>query len=257
MSSNANLIVIRHKPDWLNFDLEDSRAFLRAVGIAEDLVIEFARLWDRNFKIEYRQIRAAMQLIALSTLNKVVNASVNTASIFREMPQSVERIAFVDDDDWFSLQTFSALPPFKDGEDGVRWGNLRLGRSFCSSPSTSSFLEHRPLDNVVYTNNYAISHSSIDRFGLGCFYEHTAAQKTFDSADFSLAQSSLYLSCAVKHPCCTLSAHYLMSQGSFRRDPRHEIVAFVEEAKSCDLPASAGWLTNPLAQVCRLFEAAL
>jgi hypothetical protein len=52
-----NLLVLRASPDWTTFDLEHSRDFLKSLRLPEDLVIEFAAIWDRHFKLDYRGLR--------------------------------------------------------------------------------------------------------------------------------------------------------------------------------------------------------
>ena len=52
-----NLIVLRASPDWATFDLGHSRDFLKSLRLPEDLVIEFAAIWDRHFKLDYRGLR--------------------------------------------------------------------------------------------------------------------------------------------------------------------------------------------------------
>src|SRR5579863_1336114 len=74
-SMQKNLLILRASPDWTTFDLERSRDFLKALRLPEDLVIEFAALWDRHFKVNYRGVRAQLKAIALETYDAVRQAS--------------------------------------------------------------------------------------------------------------------------------------------------------------------------------------
>jgi hypothetical protein len=47
-----NLIVLRASPGWTTFDLEYSRDFLKSLRLPESLVIDFAAIWDRHFKLD-------------------------------------------------------------------------------------------------------------------------------------------------------------------------------------------------------------
>jgi len=243
-----NLLILRASPDWNTFDLEHSRGFLKSLHLPEDLVIEFAALWDKHFKADYRGVRAQLKTLALQTFDAVRQASLLRHEEWDGKAQPGGRVAFVDDDDWMSPSLFESLPATTSGEDGVRWGSLRLGRIFAPNGYAEPPIQRRPLDRIVYTNNYAVTASALARLGPAAFFAHDAAQKSFDRADFKLITSEKYLSCAVKHPCCTMSANYLMSRDDFRSDPRREMSAFMESLYAMPLEGMEEWLRKPFAQ---------
>lgn len=72
---SKNLIILRSSPDWINFDFESSRAFLKSSGLPENLVIDFAALWNRHFKVDYCSVRARLKVLALQTFKDVREAS--------------------------------------------------------------------------------------------------------------------------------------------------------------------------------------
>jgi hypothetical protein len=247
-----NRLILRGSPDWSTFDLESSRAFLRRLRLPEDLVIAFAALWDMHFKVDYRAVRARLKAIALETYR-----AVRQASLLRHeewdgegavVKQSAGWIAFVDDDDWMAPALFETLPAPASGQDGVRWGSLRLGRVFASDGYAVPIIQQRVLDRIVYTNNYAVSAGALARLGRAAVFEHDAAQAAFDRADFSLTNSPDYLSCAVKHPCCTMSINYLMSRDEFRADPRREMAVFMEALHAFPLDGVPAWMRPPFGQ---------
>lgn len=230
----------------MNFDIADSRVFLRNVGLPEDLVLEFAALWDRTFRLDYRTVRARLKALALETYGEVRGAillphdewdsgAFNTPSY----------VAFVDDDDWMSPSTFECFPPPSGRVHGVRWGSLRFGRKFRENGFRGPIIQKRVTDRVIYTNNYAVTSHAIRRFGLSAVFEHTSAQNTFDNPDFGLLTSDMYLSCAVKHPCCTVSALYLMGLDSFRSDPDREMRQFIEALDVVSEESLSDWLRTP------------
>jgi hypothetical protein len=243
-----NLLILRASPDWDTFDIERSRDFLKSLALPETLVVDFAALWDKHFKVDYRGIRAQLKTLALRTYNDVRQASLLRHQDWVGRAEPDGRVAFIDDDDWMSPGLFERLPAPTSMEDGVRWGSLRLGRLFAKNGYTQPVIQRRPLDRLVYTNNYAVTARALDRLGRTALFEHDAAQKAFDQPDFALATSEEYLSCAVKHPCCTMSINYLMSQESFRADPRRELADFTESVAAMPPGQMDEWLRQPFAR---------
>jgi hypothetical protein len=243
-----NLLVLRASPDWATFDIERSRDFLKALRLPEDLVIEFAALWQRHFKVDYRDVRAQLKAVALQTYNGVRQAALVRHQDWDGSAPADGRIAFVDDDDWMAPDLFGRLPAPIAGEDGVRWGSLRLGRVFGPDGYAVPIIQRRPLDRIVYTNNYAVTAKALCRLGRVALFEHDAGQRSFDQADFALTASQHYLSCAVKHPCCTMSVNYLMSQPGFRADPRKEMADFMAAVDAVHVDDMDTWLRKPFSQ---------
>jgi hypothetical protein len=252
-----NLLILRASPDWNTFDLECSRGFLKSLRLPEELVIEFAALWDKHFKVDYRGVRAQLKTLALQTYGEVRQASLLRHEKWDGAGRSDGRVAFVDDDDWMSPGLFESLPATTSGEDGARWGSLRVGRIFAPNGSAEPPIQRRPLDRIVYTNNYAVTARALARIGRAALFEHDAAQESFDRADFTLVASEKYLSCAVKHPCCTMSANYLMSLDGFRSDPRRKMSAFMESIDAVPLDGIEDWLRKPFAQFRRVMTDAV
>jgi len=252
-----NLLILRASPDWNTFDIELSRGFLRSLHLPEDLVIEFAALWDRHFKADYRSVRAQLKTLALQTYREVRQASLLRHDEWDGAGPPHGRVAYVDDDDWMSPSLFECLPPPTSTEDGARWGSLRVGRIFAPNGYAEPPIQRRPLDRVVYTNNYAVTARALRRLGRAALFEHDAAQKSFDQPGFTLVTSEKYLSCAVKHPCCTMSVNYLMSLDAFRADPRREMSKFMESIDAMPLDGIEEWLRKPFAQFRQVMTDAL
>jgi hypothetical protein len=243
-----NLLILRASPDWNTFDIERSRDFLRSRRLPEDLVIEFAALWKRHFKSDYCSVRAQLKALALQTYNDVRQASLLRHEEWDGEGQSGGRVAFVDDDDWMSPNLFESLPATTSGEEGVRWGSLRLGRVFALNGYAEPLIQRRLLDGIIYTNSYAVTPRALRRLGRAALFEHDAAQKSFDQPDFTRITSEKYLSCAVKHPCCTMSANFLMSLEDFRSDPGREMSKFMESVNAMPLDGMEDWLKKAFAQ---------
>ena len=243
-----NLLVLRTSPDWTTFDIERSREFLKALRLPEDLIVAFAALWDSHFKVDFRGVRAQLKALALETYNDVRQASLVRHQDWDGNTPPDSRICFVDDDDWMAPALFESQPALASGEDGIRWGSLRLGRVFAPDGYAVPIVQRRPLDRIVYTNNYAVTARALARLGRAAFFEHDAAQKSFDQPGFTRVTSEKYLSCAVKHPCCTMSVNYLMSLEDFRSDPRREMSRFMESVDAMPLDGMDEWLKKPFGE---------
>jgi hypothetical protein len=243
-----NLLILRASPDWLNFDMAGTRDFLRPFALPENLIIEFAALWNSHFKIDYRTLRAQLKALALQTYSEVRQAALLRHEEWDGEVQQAGWVAFVDDDDWMSPELFEALPPPSADQDGARWGSLRVGRSFTANGYAEPVVQARALDLVVYTNNYAVTGRALRRFGRSAVFEHDAAQRAFDRSDFAVVASERYLSCAVKHPCCTMSIRHLMSLECFRADPRRELRDFMQSIDAVCLGDLDHWLRKPFAR---------
>jgi hypothetical protein len=254
---NINLLILRASPNWIDFNIENSRYFLRSLALPENLIIEFAALWSRHFKVDYRSVRAQLKTLALQTYNDVRGTLLVHHEDWDGKGLPGGRVAFVDDDDWMSPNLFEALPPVTPVEDGVRWGSLRLGRVFAANGYAEPIIQRRPLNRVVYTNNYAATSRGLHRLGRAAFFGHDAAQNAFDHSEFMLTTSEEYLSCAVKHPCCTMSANYLMSLESFRTDPCREMSDFMESLDAMGLEDVEEWLRKPFSRFREIMADAL
>src|SRR5580700_3455793 len=164
-----NLLILRASPDWSTFDIERSRGFLRSLRLPEDLVIEFAALWDKHFKGDYRGVRAQLKTLALQTYDEVRQASLLRHEVWDGQGRPDGRVAFVDDDDWMSPSLFESLPATTSEEDGARWGSLRVGRIFTPNGCAEPPIQRRPLDRIVYTNNYAVTARALSHRGQAAF----------------------------------------------------------------------------------------
>ncbi len=242
-----NLVALRQSPDWENFDLESSRTFLRRVGLDENLIIDFVAIWDVDFNIPYRAFRSLMKGLALRNHSLVRGAE--QADAYELDPNGwdpADRVAFVDDDDWFSPALFEAVPnPIS--EDVIVWGNCRLGKAF-SDPSSidhQGIFNKRPIDGRIWTNNYAVSGKSVSTFGLPAITEHGGADVVFADRRSKQLRDD-YLSCTVKHPCSTMFVKHYMRSPDFRRDPSRVVMGFVGEVMECQPDADLAWMAPDL-----------
>lgn len=250
-----DIIVLRPSPDWPRFDLCESRAFLSGVGFDPDLVIDFAAVWDRTFTRDYRSVREAVKQLSLASYRAVAGATLVPLAAF--VPGSCapgDRILFADDDDWLSPGLFGALPAPgpETGPDGYRWGSLRIGLDFDPTAPGAPFCAARPLGEIVYTNNYALSGRGLVRAGVAGAGEHTAAQRTFGAADFQVEDCPLYLSCAVKHPCSTVAVRAQMAAG-FREAPERFLERFQRALEEAVVPPEGSWVRPRLEALRTLF----
>jgi hypothetical protein len=249
----ANYIRIRASPDWLVWDPEDSRAFCRNIGVPETLIVDYVSLWNSAFRVDYRRFRHELKRIASATLSRVKNAALAT-----NLPalNDGDLVAFTDDDDWLAPDLFEHL---RGSGEGFRWGSVRLGPVFANpaEPAYSTIYHLRPVDRLVYSNNYAATGRAIKRLGVNALLEHWNAQRRSDALLWKRwrpASVPHHLSVANKNPCSTVAAKFFLAQDSFRRDPRAVIAGYAEELEGVrPLP----WIEEPLAQYRQLVRSAL
>ncbi|HEY8592022.1 MAG TPA: hypothetical protein VIL42_04055 [Sphingomicrobium sp.] len=247
VDSADDVIVMRGSPDWLRLDLSETRPFLRAHNLPEDLLEQFVALWDGAIIPDYRTFRAQLKHISLATVDQVSGAlAIHLRDIdHRDVPQRT-RIAFTDDDDWFSPALFADLP--RAAVNGYRWGSCRIGFDFDPTAPNPAIISLRPLSEVVYTNNYAVQAlDGIDE--LRKLSDHRQANKRFREKAFECLSSPEYLSCAVKHPCSTVAALHLLRDAAFVNDPYAVLVRFVTELNDAVIPAGAEWIGSPLREL--------
>lgn len=246
-----DLIVLRPSPDWPRFDLNESRAFLAGVGFDPNLVVDFAAIWDRTFTRDYRWVREAVKQLSLTSYRAVAGAEIVPLAAFDPAACGADdRILFADDDDWLAPDLFEQLP--RGAEDGYRWGSLRVGLDFDPTAPGAQVCATRPLNGIVYTNNYALSGQGLTGVGLGSVDEHTRAQQIFQQATFRVHDSARYLSCAVKHPCSTVAVRAQMGAG-FSEAPEQAVERFRQGLAAAIAPPEGAWLTAYLTDLHAIF----
>jgi hypothetical protein len=251
-----NFIVLRASPDWQSFDVESSRAFCLRVGVPETTIIDFLAIWDATLKVGYRVFRHRLKEIALSVFSAATDATIISYRELREMKlEADDRLAFTDDDDWYSPDVFTV--PIN--EHGAYWGSIRLGRPFGPTfeYDRSGLLGFRPIVPIIYTSNYIVSGSAPSELGLNALLDHGAAQQTLEKGDFRPLPCDRYVYCANKTPAFTVSARYLLPLAEFRNNPQSEFVSFAEKLNSISIPACLPWLQEPFKQYRSLINEAV
>jgi len=249
-----NYIVLRNSPDWLTFDAESSRDFCRRCRLPETLVIDFIDLWDRTFAVDYRHFRHAMKQIAMENLAAVERARIAQHDEFRARDVAPDTLlAFADDDDWMAPGMFARLGAEGEAQDGFKWGSARIGREFDESGAAGPVgLTLRPIDGVIYTNNYAVTAAAVSRLGFDELCWQEPAQQAFSAGLYSPRTVADYLSCTVRHPASTLSARFLLGSERFRQDPAGVIRVYAEGLERLVLPREFAWMGKPLIRLTAL-----
>ncbi|MFD1951262.1 hypothetical protein ACFSGX_10855 [Sphingomonas arantia] len=245
----TNYVVLRASPDWATFDLEETRPFLRLHKLDENLVIDFARIWDATFRLSYRMVRARLKALTLVTIEAVHDATVLRYDAFDAGAITAQdRIIFHDDDDWLAPHVFEELARLPQA-DGYRWGSIRIGLDFDLTAPGAGILALRPLSDIVYTNNYAVGGAAFLTRGREAMFEHSQAARAFAQPDMVVTDSSDYLSCAVKHPCSTLAAKWAMREPAFHRDPAAFVAPFVSRLRVAEPAGPSAWTAAPIAEL--------
>jgi len=251
-----NYIVLRHSPDWLSFDEEQSRSFLSVRNLPETAVIDFMTVWDAGMAVDYRSFRHAIKLIAMETIHAVEGSTFLSHAQLRAItPEPDDLIVFTDDDDWLAPDLFVRLHEAGAAGDGAKWGSIKFGPAFFGEPNGLYF---RPIDNQIYTNNAAVSGRVIQRLGIDSVFEHGNLKQRLDSAAYAPSTLAQYLSLANKHPCCTLTATvFLMRRDSFRSDPKAEIRSIATTLNEACASLSDEWFVDPMNKLQALIRASI
>ena len=200
-----------------------------------------------------------MQKISLANYRSVNNGICLTRAEFRAVtPEPDDLITFVDDDDWLSPALFERLRAEAARSDGVKWGSARVGLDFTSPPGVhpEDVFLLRPMDRLIYTNNYAVIGRALQRLGSGALFEHGAAQSEFDQGTYGPVTVPEYLSVANKHPCCFMAAGPLLGSPSFMADPRAVLLQFARALEGVRPPPGLEWMASPLHALIDLVRAA-
>jgi hypothetical protein len=247
---SRNFIIIRASPDWLNFDLEETRAFCRSLGQREGLIIEFADRWRQVFEVTYCELRHEMKAITLDTIAATRHCELGKISDLAD-PADDDLFVFMDDDDWTAPHLFEALRSLTPAEDGWFWGSIFLGSFSVDVPGTEDApgrtagtpaLQKRALHDFLYTNNYAVTGRCVRRLGLHALFNHMDAQQALRTGGFKPLKVGAYLSCANKHPWCTMAIASNSQSPDFFQRLYPMIVDYAHALRPVELDGDTRWI---------------
>jgi hypothetical protein len=247
-----NYIVLRASPDWLRFDLDESREFCGSRGMPEDLVVRYADRWQRTFGQDYREFRHEMKEIALASIAACRNCRFLTGRDQLKEPADEDLIVFMDDDDWLAPHLFEILRAGHTPHDGFLWGSIFLGKFLVDRPGLpvgSPALHLRALDDAVNTNNYAVTGRSLKRLTVPKVFEHRHAQRQLNAGDFAPQRISHYLSCANKHPCCTMWPLRNLQVPNFLDRLRETVSDYESALRAIEVSPDIRWIDPYLRQL--------
>lgn len=255
-----NYVVLRNSPNWLSYNDQQSRDFCARFALPENTLIDFISMWDAALDVDYRHFRHSMKDTAIANFRQINSSIFIEHADFRVIAlEPDDLVVFVDDDDWLAPDLFMHLPKGSDFQDGAKWGSIRIGPVFSHLLDTQphGVFYARPVDRVLYTNNYAVTGRALMRLGMNQLFEHRDAQMQLDAQAYRPKTVSQYLSVANKHPCSTMAALFFLKSEPFRRDPRAEICRFADALAHLLLEANAPWLADPVRKLHGLVEAAV
>jgi hypothetical protein len=255
-----NYVVLRNSPDWLSYSNQQSRDFCVRFALPENTIIDFISIWDVALDVDYRHFRHTTKDTALANFRQVRDSIFLEYADLRAVAlESDDLVVFVDDDDWLAPDLFIRLREASDTHDGAKWGSIRVGPVFSHSPETQThgIFHARPIDRIIYTNNYAVTGRALMRLGVEQVFEHRDAQRQFDAGTYRPKTVPQYLSAANKHPCSTMAALFFLSSEPFRRDPRGEISRFADALAQPSPEPNPQWIAEPVRKLHSLLEAAV
>jgi hypothetical protein len=246
----GNYIVLRQSPDWLRFDLDESRVFCRRHGLPTNLIADFATSWHQNFGISYGEIRHQLKQITLSAITATRHCQLVSMADLKD-PADEDLFVFMDDDDWCAPHLFEVLRSTKSPGDGYLWGSIFLGSFLVDVPGIDEVpgraagtpaLQKRVLHDFLYTNNYAITGRTINRLGIQAVFEHSHGQRALRAKQFLPQKLQSYLSCANKHPWCTMAISYNSHSPAFLDHLYEALLDYAQALKCLRLDADTRWI---------------
>jgi hypothetical protein len=251
---SRNFIIMRASPDWLNFDLEETRAFCRGLGQREDLIIEFADRWRQTFGITYSELRHEMKAITLAAIAATRDCQLGGMSELID-PANDDLFVFMDDDDWTAPHLFEVLRSLPTPQDGWLWGSIFLGSFLVDVPGTEDApgraagtpaLQKRALHDFLYTNNYAVTGRCVKQLGPHALFDHMDGQQALRAGKFAPLKLASYLSCTNKHPWCTMAILSNSRSPSFLERLYPMLVGYAHEINSAELDNDTRWISSHL-----------
>jgi hypothetical protein len=230
------------------------------MGFSELSLIPLIEFWNLSLSLTYQDFRDRLQQVSLSNYRSVDNSLCLSAREFRGLTLDADDlVVFVDDDDWLAPDLFGRLRSSLDNSDGAKWGSVRIGVDFGSPPGVhpEDVFLLRPVDRLIYTNNYAITGRALHRLGDDALFEHGAAQTACDHGSFRPVTLPAYLSVANKHPCCFMAAGPLLGSPHFMTEPRAALRQFAGALERVTPAPGLEWVTPPLGSLIALVRAAV
>lgn len=250
-----NYILLRETPaDWRTWEPQQAHGlFLKKhYAFQASALSAYVSFWNRHFRVEFREFRHELKVIALDTF------AATGAEVVQTLPRLADDdlVAPTDDDDWFPPDLFSHL---SGSPDGYKWGSIRIGpvTNNPGEPPYSSVYHLRPIDHQIYTNSYAVTGRTIRRLSLKAVFDHFNAEKRTRSiwrASWKPATVHAHLSVANKHPCSVTISDALARRTNYSSDPRPTLEGYLEEL---DRIQPLPWLELPLARLRALLRQAL
>lgn len=253
MSEGRNYIVARATPDWMRFDLNDTRAFCAAIGLPEMLIIDFAARWDAVMAMSFLEYRAAMKAISVGLMEDVRCATIVPAEDIETLSVDADDILyFTDDDDWVRHDIFERLRAQRPSEHGWVWSSPAMAKMFGEPPPEldgSLVIHDRPVDHKVHTNNYAVTGGGWRALGYAKLFEHFWAQVASDRGEFRPVRITEPLSAAHKHMCCTTAIHRNTGIPEVLNDLKGALGAYQDHIGRTVLTPRLDWLAAPMRAV--------
>ncbi|MEL6666913.1 MAG: hypothetical protein AAFQ24_12315 [Pseudomonadota bacterium] len=254
----ADYVFLRSSPNWATFDLEDSREFMRRSSLPEDAIIKFAARWQKQFGQRYQSYREEMKSISLKSIADT-NVQVIDGSEGIQFEDD-DLIYFTDDDDWVAPKLFRRLRELPKSEDGYVWRSVYTGWLLVDTPHEpggAPSLRLRPVNEKIYTNNYAVTGHAINRLGLERLFEHYHAKRVYDAKQWVPHRCDEFLSVANKHPCCTVLVVFNSRVDGYLENLRDPLREFIDDLKSQQIDPKAQWIEPYLQRFIEVNEALL
>lgn len=261
----------RQSPDWAGLanDYRAGRAIdparyvpAQAIPNFPDNIVALIAAWNARYALDFFSVRAFIASLSRQNLARVRGARHfshhEETAIAALAAEHDILLFFYDDDDFFAGDMLARLQGRPEIEaDSVVFPLPRIHNDLATfSPLTiePDFVwgARRPFLYKYHTNNYGL-HARL------CRPEHLRAMKDhMDASDYAArlgfghAELPFIVSATVKTPCSASMLHGLLTdEAGYDKD----MVAFGEKFSKPTLPDDLAWLSQPVAQIAKLFEA--
>ncbi len=222
-------------------------------------IVALIAAWNRLAAVDFFTCRA--RLAALATANRAACAGAVTLPVATLLadPAPPALIAFCDDDDWFAPDPVPALLAAESAADVLVFPLIRIGiETFtlvrAGAPCTAA---RGPCHDFVlryHTNNYVLRGGVVGAGARAAMVEHRDASCAAARLGLQDGWIAHPLAVTSKTPCAaSVLADVVANEDRFGAYLR----AYLETLKRLSVPAELGWITPPLWETVRLFEAAL
>jgi len=256
------VIVQRQTVEWTKLSDEEfflqSKKFCRLWGKPDDYIWNIFQLWNKTFRIDYRDVRQKLKNLSLKNIQEAKDITFVHYNNYRSISENQGYYLFLDDDDWIDPNIYANLGEklhgFREFPELLLWRSANVG-----SPQQEHIVFVWGMNGRCMTNNYAVHSSWLRPFSkIHQILQHKDAAVIFEKND-----DAPHLDCALtvsnKSPISSVSldrglAGELTSSRLIKLVENYlERMSYVQDSELSYIP----WSREYLEKTIRIFEGVL